>query len=126
MVASEVAADLVVETDPELVAAVVQQLVRACECLSTDLSIRLTLQADARGCSVRVAAPAIADLTPRVARIGLVRPGETAAHDELAEMASLLVPAAALDSLGARLGTDNAHAGELEIRLPLAGVPALA
>ena len=29
-------------------------------------------------------------------------------------------------SLGARLGTDNAHAGELEIRLPLAGVPALA
>ncbi|RKZ20148.1 hypothetical protein DRQ50_00315 [bacterium] len=116
----------VVETDPDLLAAMVQQLVRACDCLSPDLQIHLTLAAGAAGCTIRVEAPAIADLTPRVARIGLARPGETGTSDELAELASMLVPVAALDSVGARLDLSGAGAGVLEIRLPVVATPILA
>jgi hypothetical protein len=67
--------------------------------------------------------PAVADMTPRVARIGLARPGESGVRDELAELAALLVPAVALESLSARLLTDSARTGVLEIALPLVGAP---
>lgn len=115
--------DFLVETDPEVLAAVIQQTVRAYECLSSDLEIGLSLVADSRGCRVRVEAPAVADLTPRVARIGLVRPGDAQGRDELSELAALLVPPVALEGLAARLVVDEAASGVLEIDLPVAAAP---
>ena len=53
----------------------------------------------------------------------LVRPGEPVSHDSLLELAYLLIPAAALHGLDARLQGAPGEPGVLELRLPVS-VPA--
>ena len=122
-VTTDSAVDRFIETDPDLLYDVVQQMIRACRCLDPDALPRLSLGVDDREWVVRLtASPAVGENS--VSRCGLVHFGDPISHGSLLELASLLIPEAALGGLDARLQGNAGHPGGLELHLPVAA-PAL-
>lgn len=113
-------ADGHVETDPDLLHDVVRQMIRVCHCREPGARPVLHLEAGDPEWVIRLSAAPVEGGVNEVSRCGLVRPGEPISHDSLLELAYLLIPAAALHGLDARLLGAPGEPGVLELRLPVA------